>query len=286
MYNKSIKKHVGYIYRHWICIDEKEISYIGRCMRRPIDRWGPHGEGYLSTWKGENASTDFSDAINEYGWDSFSHNILLKVVCDTKDELNFWLNEWEKYYIWYYDSFYNGYNMTLGGDGTVGRKATDEAKKKMSKAKKGRKRNPESVTKMVKTITGTKRTKETRKKMSEKAKGRKVKDSTKEKLSKTSRAWASTEEGKEHYKKLHYNRKVKPGSTSKYIINLETGIIFSMSTHAAIIMEYITGIKFYPENIRSCCKHRQTNTKGFHFIYYNEYKDMLLLPHMEDDINE
>lgn len=85
------------------------------------------------------------------------------------------LCELETHYIKYYDSFKNGYNCTLGGEGTVGmsgdlnpfygkkhsketlkklsesaskRKHTDEARKKISEASKGRKHNPESIAKM------------------------------------------------------------------------------------------------------------------------------------------
>ena len=174
--------------------------------------------------------------------------------------------------------------MTLGGDGTVGRVATAETRKKQSVAKKGKKRNPESVAKMIKTRTGSKQTEETKRKISKKLKGKEKSASHREKIAKRSREWASTEEGKNFYKKLHHDRRIKPSSTSKYIINLETGIIFAMSTHAAIVMEYIVGIKFHKENIRSCCKHKQAQSKGFHFIYYEEYKRMLLLPYTEDDI--
>lgn len=114
--------YIGYIYRHWIINDKnKEKSYIGQVHsntedydRHPSKRWGTNGGNYLKE------NTDFRKAIEKYGWDSFHHDILLKIKCETLDELMFWLDEWECYYIWHYNSYKKGYNMTLGGHGTRG----------------------------------------------------------------------------------------------------------------------------------------------------------------------
>lgn len=50
-----------------------------------------------------------SRAIRKYGLDNFSFEIIER--CERKQ-----LNEREKYWIAYYDTYYNGYNQTLGGD--------------------------------------------------------------------------------------------------------------------------------------------------------------------------
>jgi hypothetical protein len=44
----------------------------------------------------------------------------------------------ESYYIDKYDSLCNGYNLTLGGDGSCGWKPSEETKRKISKSKKGK----------------------------------------------------------------------------------------------------------------------------------------------------
>ena len=47
--------------------------------------------------------------MRKYGIDNFSFEVLEE--CEQKD-----LNRLEEYYIQHYDTFYNGYNLTLGGD--------------------------------------------------------------------------------------------------------------------------------------------------------------------------
>lgn len=79
----------------------------------------------------------FHNAIRKYGKDNFKWQILCN--CESKEELY----KKEKYYIKKYKSNIKGcgYNMTDGGESPLGRKHTEETKKKMSEAKKGRK-NP------------------------------------------------------------------------------------------------------------------------------------------------
>lgn len=52
-----------------------------------------------------------SRAFRKYGIENFSFEVIEK--CSADD-----LNKREKYWISYYDTFYNGYNQTLGGDGS------------------------------------------------------------------------------------------------------------------------------------------------------------------------
>ena len=95
----------GYIYRHWIINEEgEEKSYIGQVFSQkhtPEKRWGRDGKGYLGS-KDEKV-TKFANAIREYGWDNFKHDIILKIECITEEELWFWLDEWECYYIERYE---------------------------------------------------------------------------------------------------------------------------------------------------------------------------------------
>lgn len=53
----------------------------------------------------------FHNAIKKYGWEDFTFEIL---ECCNKNELN----KKEKYWIAYYNTYYNGYNETQGGEGS------------------------------------------------------------------------------------------------------------------------------------------------------------------------
>ena len=61
---------------------------------------------------------------NKYGQSSFSFYIIEK--CDCKD-----INKREQYWINYYDTFYNGYNLDFGGNGISGYKHTEKEIEKM-----------------------------------------------------------------------------------------------------------------------------------------------------------
>lgn len=116
----------GYIYRHWLVNDKGiEKNYIGQTINSLQVRWQSNGKGYLINEQ----DSKFAKAIRKYGWNNFTHEVILTIKCETKEELKFWLNQWEAYYIEKYDSFYNGYNSTTGGDGCL---LSEETKQKMS----------------------------------------------------------------------------------------------------------------------------------------------------------
>ena len=87
----------------------------------------------LKTNKHENDYLQKS--YNKYGKDAFEFIILEADNSFTLEELN----EKEKYYIEYFDSDKNGYNLTVGGEGTQGRLLTEEEKKRKSQEMKGEK---------------------------------------------------------------------------------------------------------------------------------------------------
>ena len=90
------------IYRH---IAPNGKSYIGQTLQSPDDRW-KDGFGYLKT------RTKFAKAIIDFGWSTFKHEILETDIPTIEIA-----NEREIYWIEYYNSYYNGYNSTLGGSG-------------------------------------------------------------------------------------------------------------------------------------------------------------------------
>lgn len=78
------------------------------------------------------------NAIRKYG----EENINWEIV-DTVDNFEK-LKELEIYYIEKFDSYNNGYNETLGGEGTVGFKATEEQIAANKKRRKEHFKNPEN----------------------------------------------------------------------------------------------------------------------------------------------
>ena len=79
------------------------------------------------------------NAIKKYGIENFQYEIIIQIVESSKEKLREKLDELEKFYIEKYDSYNNGYNMTLGGSGSNGCFQTEESKRKISEKAKGRK---------------------------------------------------------------------------------------------------------------------------------------------------
>lgn len=83
----------------------------------------------------------FYRAIRKYGWDSFEWSVLYQST-----DRQHTLKEMENHFICEYDSFKNGYNSTLGGEGVFGlyRIQSEEEKiKRIKSIKNTYKNNPE-----------------------------------------------------------------------------------------------------------------------------------------------
>ena len=118
-------EEVGIIYGWYNTKSEK--WYIGQTIH-PEARFKSHI--YFAT-RIKN-SNHFYRAIRKYGLDNF-------VYCVLEDNVLFEnLNMREMDWIEYYDSFYGGYNLTLGGDGAKGVILSEEARRKISEFHKGK----------------------------------------------------------------------------------------------------------------------------------------------------
>lgn len=63
-------------------------------------------------------NSQFHQAVRKYGFENFDYEVVAELTPEEyTPEL---LNELEKFFIKYYDSFHNGYNATEGGDGEFG----------------------------------------------------------------------------------------------------------------------------------------------------------------------
>ena len=99
---------MGYIYKI-TCKDTNKI-YIGKTQETVESRWKGHCRAaFLESHSDYNFP--FHRAIREYGVDNF---IIETIDIENDSEK---LKEKERYWINFYNSYYNGYNATLGGDG-------------------------------------------------------------------------------------------------------------------------------------------------------------------------
>lgn len=99
---------MGYIYKITNKINQK--VYIGLTCRSVEQRWLEH----LKNVNNLKEKRPLYSAIAKYGEESF----LIETIEEVEDDF---LGEREIYWINFYNSYYNGYNATLGGDGVFTR---------------------------------------------------------------------------------------------------------------------------------------------------------------------
>ena len=110
-----------FVYQHINKINGK--IYIGITKQLPEKRWGKDGSNYKS-------SPHFYSAIQKYGWDNFEHKILYegltyKEACEKEKELIKKFQSMNREF---------GYNSTSGGDSFV---MNEETRQKISKSMMG-----------------------------------------------------------------------------------------------------------------------------------------------------
>lgn len=116
--------------------------------------------------KSKYAGSKINKAKKKYGPGNFKYEIIVRIEEDNKDFLDILLNRLERMYIKKYNSFNNGYNLTLGGDrSTLGYKHTEESKKKISEIHKGKKMSDETKLRIKEKMNGRKFSEDTINKM-------------------------------------------------------------------------------------------------------------------------
>ena len=112
-----------YVYVH-VCPNGKR--YVGCTTYKPEYRWGRNGEGY----KGQL----FGKAVRKYGWSSITHEVF-----QVESEEEMYRKEIELISFYHSNDPEYGYNCSTGGEkGALGCKHSEESRKKMSEALKGK----------------------------------------------------------------------------------------------------------------------------------------------------
>lgn len=149
----------GIIYRY---ISPSGKSYIGQTTNEVYRRRMWFGKGRYTGGKSK-----IDRARKKYGPDNFIYEVLLRNQYSSIETATLDLNKWETYYIGYYNTYKNGYNSTLGGDGSRGYTPSVETLQKISKSLKGRKKSNDFGSKVSSSLKGVAKSVEHRKKLSE-----------------------------------------------------------------------------------------------------------------------
>lgn len=254
----SKKNKNGYIvYKH---TSPSGKIYIGITHLKPEHRWGKDGKGYKN-------NEHLTNAIKKYGWNNFKHEILFDGL--TKEEAE----QKEIELIAYYKSNQSkrGYNLDNGGK-CVGTHS-DQTKKKLSEANKGKHHSEE-----------------TKRKMSQSGKGRIFSDEHKQKISESltgiTRPYLQGENNPNYGKHLSDETKRKISESKKgkagTLMSEDNKIKLSERSRKAV-WQYDENGKFIKEwdsatdaskelkisrsGITACCKDRKKTCGGFIWRY-------------------
>lgn len=143
------------VYCHMNKVNGKR--YIGITSQKPKNRW-QSGKGYKN-------NPHFYRAIQEYGWDGFTHNILFDGL--TLEEAEHKEIELIKRFRCCNPKY--GYNIERGGNG--GYKYTEEVKKKIADALKGKPKSESHRQHLSEARKGMKLSDETRRDISKRMSG-------------------------------------------------------------------------------------------------------------------
>ena len=277
------KDTIWTVYMHKNKVNGK--MYIGITSRRPEVRWGNNGSQYTST-----KNPCFHSAIKKYGWDNFEHIILFEHL--TEEEAKSKERELiAEYHTCVYDDNKMGYNMTFGGEGLLGHVASEETRRKMSECRLGEKN----------AFYGKHHTEESKKKLSDALKGKLAgennpfygqthSEETKQLLSEYASArigdknpnyenhalagenhpWYGKHLPEETKQKISAARKGKytgkDSSNAKPVYCYETNKVYITTREAA------QELQIDASSIGKLCKgtHKKDNIKGYHLRYATE----------------
>lgn len=222
------------------------------------------------------AGTAINNARKKYGIDAFDFEILKE--CND-DELDYW----EKYYIKELNTkIPYGYNMTDGGETSwiKGKHHSEETRKKISEASRGRTVSEETKRKLSESHKGKTSwnkgkpySEETRKKLSECNKGKHHSEETKKKMSEALKGRHLSEETRMKMSEAQKGRKVSEETRMK-LSEINNKTVFQINPLTKqIIAEFPSTreverqLGFNHTNISKCCRGKQKICGGYIWRY-------------------
>ena len=196
-------------------------KYVGcTAKRKPEHRWGRNGKSYRY-------NKHFYSAILKYGWDNITHEVF-----EVESEEEMYRKEIELISFYHSNDPKFGYNNSTGGEkSSLGCKHSEEYRKRMSEARKGKLHSEETRKKMSESHKGKPRkphSEEARKHMSEAQ--RKVQNKVhsdlgyRKKLSESHKGKPRSEEARKHIAES-----LKGKSKPKIKISLPDGTVLEIS---------------------------------------------------------
>lgn len=247
------------VYMHVNKINNKK--YIGITSKKPEQRW-KNGLGYQSS------QPVFYNAIKKYGWDNFEHIVIEDNLTEKEAKLTeIKLIAKYKTNCRKYKNPPYGYNMTDGGDGTLGKKHSEEAKKKISAAATGRKASKETKIKLSKMRQGENNS----------FYGKHHSEETKRILSDKNKEYFSNPENHGMYGKKHTKeskRKNAESQLKKAVVQLDKLGEFIAEFISINEASRCTGLEHL--NISRCCHHtpHYNTVGGYIWLFKDEYDEL------------
>lgn len=228
------------VYRH---TSPSGKVYIGITCQNPIRRWA-HGHGYRK-------NQYFTNAIQKYGWEAFTHEILFdgltkEEACEKEIELiAFHRSNNDDY----------GYNISSGGEfAGTGHTLSEEVRKKLSESKKGEKHY----------LFGKHVSEETRQKMRESHLGKCVWDEEHR------RQISERQMGEKNH---NYGKRASEETRRKMSESRRKYTIVQMNLDGEVIARYPTtkvaavAVGGYATAIAAVCRGKKNKTAGYRWKY-------------------
>lgn len=242
-------------------------SYIGITNRMPEKRWGKNGVYY----KG---SVLFYKAVEKYGWENIKHEILFTELTEEEAKRK------EIELISHYKAFGISYNITDGGDGSLGLFPNEETRSKIGAASKGRVHSEETRIKISTTLKAKhlKRSEETRRKIAEKNIGKKKTAEQIERCRLSHLGKRNSREAIERQRQKMIGRlksdeerlHISQGRSIPIIQFTKDGSFVSFWESAKIAANFLN---YCQSKITACCKGKRETSNGYIWKYLSDYEN-------------